>query len=496
MIDVMDFLDPQKKRQHTIKLYIGYALIGTALFLASLLLLFAAFGYGINRSTGEVIQNGLLFVDAHPEQASMYINGQDRGQTDGRFVLEAGNYNLELKRDGYRNWKRDFTLEGGNIVRLVYPFMFPNKLTSTDIQTFTTPPDMVSESPDRRWIVMHDQTNPTQFRVLDTSSKELPTETLSIPAAVLGNHAGTNAMEMAEWSTDNRHVLVKNSYPGGYDYIVFDREEPAQSLNITQVFGKAYGNVTLRDKKFDQLYLHDTATGDLLTGDSKAKTQTKVLEKVVAFWPYKDTTLLYTTNSDIAVDKSLLRLKDGQVTYTIRELARSEAYLLNMAEFDGDTYVIACATIDGKIYIYKNPVAALKQTPKTELNASILMKLDKPQYLSFSNNARFTSIQAGSQFAVYDFETELQYKYDTKVVVPAGYKAKWMDGHRLMLVGTDNKMTVFDYDNLNPQTLVTTNPAFIPMFDRDYDRLYTVGPTVADAAKQGLTWTDLNLGEE
>lgn len=490
----MDFLDPQKKRQHTIKLFIGYALIGAALFLASLLLLFAAFGYGINRSTGEVIQNGLLFVDAHPEQANMYINGQDRGQTDGRFVLEAGNYNLELKRDGYRNWKRDFTLEGGNIVRLVYPFLFPEKLVSTDIQTFAAQPDMVSESPDRRWIVMHDQTNPTQFRVLDTSTRELPTETISLPTAVLGNRVGN--MEMAEWSTDNRHVLLKNTYQGGFDYIVFDREEPALSFNVTQVFGKAYGNVTLRDKKFDQLYLHDVATGDLLSGNAKDRTTEKVLEKVVAFWPYKDTTLLYTTNTDAPADKSLLRLREGQVTYTIRELARSDSYLLNMAEFDGETYVIGCAAVDGKIYIYKNPVNTLKQKPEVKLNHTVLMKLDNAQHLSFSNNARFASIQAGSQFAVYDFETELQYKYDTKVTVPPGYKAKWMDGHRLMVVGTDNKLTILDYDGLNPQTLVTTNSAHVPMFDRDYNRLYTVSPTVADATKQGLVWTDLNLGKD
>jgi hypothetical protein len=491
----MDFLDPQKKRQHTIKLFIGYVLIATALFLASILLLFASFGYGINRSTGEVVQNGLLFVDAHPEQATMYINGQDRGQTDGRFVLEAGNYNLELKRDGYRSWKRDFTLEGGNIVRLVYPFLFPQKLTSTDIQTFTTQPDMVSESPDRHWIVMHDQANPAQFRVLDTSTKELPTATVTLPAAVLGSHS-VGAIEMAEWSTDNRHVLLKNTYQGGYDYIILDREDAAQSYNVTQTFGKAFSSVTLHDKKFDQLYLHDAATGDLLSGNAKDKTTAKVLEKVVAFWPYKDATLLYTTNADTTTDKSLLRLKDGQVTYTIRELARSDSYLLNMAEFDGDTYVVGCATVDGKIYIYKNPVNILKQSPKTQLNATVLMKLDKSQYLSFSNNARFASVQAGSQFAVYDFETKQQYKYDTKVAVPAGYKAKWMDGHRLMLVGADNKMTVVDYDGLNPQTLVGTNSAFVPMFDRDYDRLYTVGPTGADATKQGLIWTDLNLGKD
>lgn len=490
----MDFLDPRKKRAHIIRLYIGYALVTIALLLASVLLLFAAFGYGINRSTGEVTQNGLLFVDAHPQAARMYINGQDRGQTDGRFVLEAGTYNLELKRDGYRNWKRDFTLHGANIVRLVYPFLFPEKLTSTDIQAFTAQPDLVTESPDRRWIVMHNQTAINQFQVLDTSDKQLPITPVTIPSAVLTGKSNAK-LEMVEWSTDNRHVLLKNVYDGGFDYIVFDRQDGAQTYNVTQQFGKAYPNVLLRDKKYDQLYLHDTATGVLLSGDVKAKTTEKVLDQVYAFWPYKDETLLYTTSVDATSEKVQLKLKDGKTTYQLRELVRSDAYLLNMAEFDGDTYVIGSATVDGKVYIYKNPISTLKDQNKV-LAPMVLLRLEGAQHMSFSGNARFISVQAGSRFALYDFETEQQYKYDTKIAIPEKYKAKWMDGHRLMLVSSDNKMTVFDYDGLNAQTLVTTNNSFIPMFDRDYNRLYTVGPTVADTNKQGLVWTDLNLSED
>lgn len=490
----MDFLDPKKKRSHIIRLYVGYVLVTIALLLASVLLLFAAFGYGINRSTGEVTQNGLLFVDAHPQSARMYINGQDRGDTDGRFVLEAGQYNLELKRDGYRNWKRDFTLNGGNIVRLVYPFMFPEKLTSTDIRPLTTQPDLVTQSPDRRWILIHDPATPTQFQVVDTGETELPTTTVTVPAGILGSRPNAK-LEVVEWATDNRHVLLKNSYDGGFDYVVFDRQDGSQAYNVTQQFGKAYPAVTLRDKKFDQLYLHDPASGILLSGDAKAKTTEKVLEQAFAFWPYKDQTLLYTTATDAAAGTVQLKLKDDKVTYAIRELARSETYLLNMAQFDGDTYVVGGSASDGKVYVYKNPVNVLKSKEKP-LTPIMLLKLDGAQHLSFSANARFISAQAGSQFAIYDLETELHYKYDTKLTLPDKYKAKWMDGHRLMMVGSDNKMTVFDYDGLNTQSLVTANHAFIPMFDRDYDKLYTVGPTVADNAKQGLVWTDLNLGEE
>lgn len=492
----MDFLDPKKRRSHTIRLFIGYCLVTLALILASLLLLFAAFGWGINRTTGEVIQNGLLFVDAHPQAATMYINGQEKGQTDGRFVLEAGNYTLELKRDQYRPWKRDFTLEGGKIVRLVYPFLFPVSLDNRDLLPFSTPPDMVTESPDRRFVLIHNQANPLNIQIVDTSKKELPVTTIAISQTVLGTHPGTQSMEMVEWSTDNRHVLVKNTFSGGYDFLVIDREQPDSSFNVTQTFSRGFTNVTLRDKKFDQLYLLDGASGQLLSGNAATKATSLAASGVLEFWPYKDNTLVYTTAAEAPVGKVFMKVKEGQATYSLRELAKGEGYLLNMAEFDGDSYIVGCSKADGKVYIYKNPTSDLKKSPTENLVPAYLMKLENPEYLSFSAIARFISVQSGSQFSVYDLETEQHYKYDAKIAIPAGEKARWMDGHRLMLIGADNKMRVFDYDGLNPQTLVTTNPAFVPLFDRDYNQLFTVGPTKADASKQGLIRTDLNLGQD
>jgi hypothetical protein len=491
----MDFLDPQKKRSHTIRLIVGYCLVAIALILASLLLLFAAFGYGINRSTGEVIQNGLVFVDSHPEQATMYLNGQDKGGTDGRFVLEAGNYNLELKRDGYRPWKRDFVLDGGNIVRLVYPFLFPEKLDSKDVLSFTTPPDMVSESPDRRFIVIHVPDALTTFQVMDASTKQFTTTSIVIPQAVLGTHSGTQRMEAVEWSTDNRHLLVKYSFDGGNDYIVLDRQTPAESYSVSQTFGKTFSSVTFHDKKFDQLYVHDVATGQLQLATTKDKLLSPVVTDVLAFWPYKDSTIMYTTNLGAADGKSLLKVKDGQAAYTIREVTRGAKYLLNMAEFDGDTYIIGGSAADGKVYVYKNPLAVLKKQSGSLPLPVALLKVDNPEYATFSANTRFISVQGGSRFALYDFETKLQYKYDTQLPLTTGQKAIWMDGHRLMVV-SQGKMVVFDYDNLNRQTLVATADSYVPLFDRDYNQLFTVGPTAADASKTGLIRTDLNLGKE
>jgi hypothetical protein len=491
----MDFLDPKKRRSRNIRLLVGYCLVAIALLLASTLLLFAASGYGINRSTGEVTQNGLVFVDAHPEQATMFLNGQDKGGTDGRFVLEAGIYNLELKRDNYRTWKRDFVLEGGNIVRLVYPFLFPEILTNRNVYAFTATPDMVTSSPDRKWIVSHTPAAPTTFQLTDTSTDELTTTTFTIPQAILGTRAGEQRMKAVEWSTDNRHLLVHYTFAGGSDYLIIDRQEPEQSISVSQTINSPFVAVTLRDKKSDQLYIQQSVGGQLVAANTKDGTTAIVATGVVEYWPYKDNTVLYATTDGASPEKALIKLKDGQITYNLREVATGPKYLLNIAEFDGDTYVVAGSTADGKTYVYKNPLATLKKDSANPPIQMALLRVDNPSQAIFSSNTRFIALQGGSKFAVYDFETKNQYKYDINLTVEPDYKATWMDGHRLMLV-SGGKMNVFDYDNQNRQGLVDTSSAYVPMFDRDFNQLFTVGPLPSDSTKTGLIRTDLNLGTE
>src|SRR3989344_9216209 len=134
----MDLLDPNKKRAHTIRLFVGYFLVVTAIALASLILLFQSFGYDVDRKTGKVIQNGLIFLSAHPESADVYLNGQRKDKTDLRLAVPAGQYSVELKRDGYRTWKHAVSLEGGGIERLVYPVLFPEKLKTSDVQLYAS----------------------------------------------------------------------------------------------------------------------------------------------------------------------------------------------------------------------------------------------------------------------------------------------------------------------------------------------------------------------
>ncbi len=71
-----------------------------------------------------------------------------------------------------------------------------------------------------------------------------------------------------------------------------------------------------------------------------------------------------------------------------------------------------------------------------------------------------------------------------------------MDGHRLTTVAPDNMLKVFDYDGLNAQSLVGGYTSYVPLFDRDYNQLFTLSPSGLDKSKPALVRTDLNLGKQ
>lgn len=493
----MDFLDPKKNRTHQIRLFVGYVLVGVALFIGTLIVVLQAYGYGVDSKTGNVIQNGLLFVDAHPQAADVILNGTNKGKTDLRMVLPSGSYSVELQREGYRTWKRSFVLEGSSIERLVYPFLFPDKLVSSDAQLYATVPGMATQSPDRHWLVIQQPGNLTSFDVVDLSNEDTtPTETKQLPANLLNPAPGNHSLELAEWSTDNRHVLLKHLFPGGMEYIVFDREAPEQSFNVNQKFpGIAFSEVALRDKKSDQLYLYDGTTATLRQANVGTSQASVILERVLAFKPHGESEILYITDDQAPASKVYLRLQQNADTYSIRDLPKSKLYLLDIARFDGSWMIAAGTAEEGRVYVYKDPQGFLKRTQNRVPTPVYVLKTPNPRYLSFSANTRFIALQDGSEFSVYDVENDKGFRYNTNLAIPADKKATWMDGHRLMTISED-KVRVFDFDGTNQQTLVAAYGTFTPFFDRDYNNLYTISPSATVSGKPALLGTQIRIREK
>ncbi len=503
----MDFLDPQKQREHTIRLLAGYVLIAVAVLITTLVLLYQAYGFGFAKD-GQVIQYGLVFLASQPNGAQIMINDKRyKSNTNTKLQLPEGLYKTALMRDGYRDWKRVITVQGGSVQHFDYPKLFPTKLITSSVKNYEVAPSFASQSPDRRWIVVQQTASPLDFDVFDLADQKRVTTTilpLALPETIVSNaKAGRHTWKLVEWSTDNRHVLLQHEYqPVGAaagqppqtvtEYIMMDRQDGALSVNLTKTLLLPAGHeLALHDKKYDRYYLYDTTAHTLATTSiADAGKVTPLLDHILAYKPYGADMILYMTDKGAPTGSVVSELYDNGQTYRLREHNPTGPYLLDMAQYSGNWYVAVGSSGDNKVSIYKDPQDIRRASQTASLVPVQILKLQAPNYLAFSSNTEFIMASNGISFADYDAEYDKGYTFTAKQAIdPAASHATWMDGDRLTYV-SGSKLTVIDYDNINAQMLMPASADYLPFFNRDYSYAYTL--TSASGAT-GLTLTATSL---
>jgi hypothetical protein len=264
----MDFLDPRKYRRQKITLMVGYVLIAIAIGLGTIVLVYGAYGYGINTKNGDIVQNGLLFVDSKPGGADIFLNNKSINQTtSARLVLPAKDYDILIKKTGYRDWERKFTLDEHTISRFVYPFLFPNKPVTATLKNYLGQPPLFMQSPDRHWLLVQipDPASKTvTFDEYDTNDFTKPSVPVTLPTALLTKTASaTSTLTEVDWSSDNNHVLLRHDMPEGNEFVILDRNSPEKSVNVNKTLSINPLQVAFKNKKADQLYVYMQQGGTL-----------------------------------------------------------------------------------------------------------------------------------------------------------------------------------------------------------------------------------------
>lgn len=79
--------------------------------IASLFVSYYARGYRLNLKTLRFQPNGILVIKSEPDGASVIINGELRTATNATLSLSPGNYDIEVKKDGFFSWSKRLTIE-------------------------------------------------------------------------------------------------------------------------------------------------------------------------------------------------------------------------------------------------------------------------------------------------------------------------------------------------------------------------------------------------
>lgn len=504
----MDFLDPKKTRIHQIKLIIGYVLLGIAIILATRLLIYQAYGFSVKE--GKVVQSGLVFVSSTPGSAAIYVDGQRRDVTNTSLSLQSGTYSLRLSREGYRDWQRAVTVEGGDLKRIDYPFLVPSNLEPRELASYATLPTLATQSPDRRWLLVQKPGKLLNFDVYDVKdakkAPELTTE-IALPDGVLSGAASqqTQTMEAVEWSNDNDHVLLKHVYDNKLEYIMLSRKTPAETVNLTQKLALQPSQIlSLQDKKFDRYFIHDTAAARLSQASLDKPAAEKLLDDVLVYKSYGTNVVAYIAKQGAGDGKVAVKLWQDKQSYTIRTMAQDTAetpnYLLGLSRFDDKWFVTAGDGPENRVYVYENPLDSIRSQPDQPPVPVDVLKLNNPSYVAVSANSQMIMAESkregGADFAVYDVDNDRSHVYQVDRPLDAPQEhAFWMDGNRLAMVSAGNAL-IFDYDGTNVQALVAASPSLPVFFDTGYTALYTLAPAKSGNGQAVLNATWLRTARD
>ena len=495
----MDYLNPETQKKQHLYLLLGYVMITIGVMLATAILLSLAYGFSFTRS-GELIEQGKIYVSSAPAGASVSIDGKTlKNKTNTRLLLKTGRYTLKLEKAEYQSWQRSIVVNGGVLERFDYPLLIPKDLKTETIKTFSESVAEASQSRDRRWVIVQRAASSNEFTLYDLNEPKGSAVVFDVPSSILSDGA-TTQWKTVEWSTDNRRALMMRTFmPAGsseatVEYVIIDRQAPDESVNVSNALTAGASEIRLVDGKYDKYYVYNAAEKSLRNASLKEPEGDSAYANVLSFKSYSDNRLLYVTTEGAGTKNVSARLQDGKTTYALTDLPANDIYYLDMASHDDASYVVVGAQSQGRISVFKNPIESRKQLPDQPLVPVQVLKVDAPKSIAFSDNTRFIMATNGQDFYTYDFENDKGYQYTAKEPLDAPQLfGRWINGHQISYV-SNGKLVMFDYDYTNVRTLQAADPKFLPFFERDYRYVYSLRTVAADGGEGSeLTQTALRI---
>lgn len=376
--------------------------------LASYFAILFARGERFNLETKTLTGTGLLVADSLPEAASVFVDGELKTATDDTINLLPGEYEVEIKKDGFHPWKKRLKIEK-ELVTKTDTHLF-SSFPSLKSLTFTGAANPVL-SPDSQKLAFAVATDSASLSkrglwVLDLSGRPFgigrePRQI--IQSAPRGRDFSQSTYQ---WSPDSKQLLV----------ILSDRPGPAKGTIIEENF------LLEADRLNDPTELIDI---------------TPNLETILAQW-----------------NKEANLRKDAQISRLPKKLLEVLDDAVDNLAFSLDEKKIlytatASATIPDRI---RPPLPASNTQPESRK-----IEPGKIYIYDLIEDKNFFIVQA-SEISRQTAEVRSQKSNEKTQPFPL----VWLSTSRHLFLVSENKVTILEYDNTN-RIDVYTGP-----FENDY----------------------------
>jgi len=461
-----------KKRAKTLTLrFTAYAITLLLTIFTTAFLLFVALGYRFNGKDGDVVRSGLLLVDSKPEAAQIFIGDELKDNAaPGRFILQNGKYNLGLRREGYRDWKKNVVITPSGVTEVNYPILVPQKLKPVSTGETFEAPSLVSQSNNRQYLLMHASDQPAM--TLLKLGKDTPEATkLTLPSAFIREDGKTGTFKLIEWALDGKHVLLEQTLPSGTKQLMsFDIGKPADAVNISSLYGvEAPTDIHYVGGNTD--YIYGIKDGLLRKQSLKTASIEIIIKDIRSYQPYGDDTLLYEAISPDETIKIGIMKNDSSRTIK-KNLSPSIKHHLKYAQYDKHYYLVVAEENGSNVTLYRDPLDA---PDSVKLTPFIILQFENTSRLTFSDSSQFIFAQNANKALSYDLRDLRPYRVQLPFSLAIGSTFEWIDGFHLKVFAEDGTGYMLDYDGQNLQGLVNVGASKELYFAPNMRSLYNIG---------------------
>ena len=476
----MEFINPILKQKHKKRLTVGYLLLTLLVGLATYILVATAMGYEILQRDGQIIQNGIVFLDSKPVRTEIFVNGKkESSKTDARLTLPEGDYEIILKADGYKDWTKRLAISGGKVSFINYPRLFPSDLKVIDLKAYEGKDSgLYTQSPDKRWILFQPDITKPEINIIDTVQINQPQQVISLPSQVLGApNTKLGSLKIVEWASDNKHMLMQHTpASGAVTFTIIDREDLSKSVYLNTLLNVLPTKVSLIDGKVDQVYLYFASGGILRIGDMKSKTiGSQLFEQVLDFKHITNGRLMVITTKNSSTGKATVNSVDGDKTFLIGEVDYDPngQYILEAAQFSGDWYYVVGSKVSEKVHVYKNPQNFADSIKVKSPNIFTTLRSGIPQHVGFSPQKRFILVHGAQIFSIYDTNTKTSYRINLPGQLDTGTTISWVNEF-IVQYSIGGKLIYSEFDGKNSREMATIKAPYLGYTDESFKRLYTL----------------------
>lgn len=428
-------------------------------------------GYSFNRDDGRIEQGGLLQFGTTPSGAKVLLNGDDTdSRTTAKSTVPSGTHTVRYELDRYRPWEKTILIKPAQVGWINYARLIPNETPPQAVRTFEKIQDIM-ESPKRSYILVNEDTSKPQYTVVDIRADEVQYVAVAIPESVYTTTGSSHRFTLVSWSENENAALVKHTYGKSTEWLLLDRDEPEESLNITKMFKIDSDKLSFAGGN-ERLLFEETGKQVRRLNLDNGETSVVLASDYADLKVYDEKTVIYTTPLDqfgaLTVGFANLDLREQLTIRT--HFGSFSPFYADMGTYFHERYI---ATVRGNQLIIDK--GTLPSVNSTAVLKRVLMKEipEGAKNVEFSSNGRFVVVEYADGFATYDLELakfdEVKWHRQEKKQLPL----EWLDEYMVWSANGD-MLRVYDFDGANQQDIMPVTNGMPVTLNPDGEYIYGV----------------------